>query len=192
MNKFLKDCEYCEDNKAVFLKHTYSGRPLRWFCEKCSLIEKESDWRCPNDAWEKLDLTKEASGRAKKVIEGFNSRRHELLDLELERDLDIEETKELLGLQRHYEEAVSVAYPVDRTVVDRLMNKLDQIQARLTDDDDDEAEDSTTCGDCGGFPPIWVRQTQFAGNHYFCQMDAEKQKDFQSSHPSYYQWKKIL
>lgn len=34
-----------------------------------------------------------------------------------------------------------------------------------------------TCFDCDK-PAEWVRSTQFAGDHYFCQAHAKKEKDF--------------
>jgi hypothetical protein len=38
-------------------------------------------------------------------------------------------------------------------------------------------EAPTKCFDCD-LPAVWVRYTQFAGDHYFCQAHAEREKDF--------------
>lgn len=38
---------------------------------------------------------------------------------------------------------------------------------------------------------VWVRSTQFAGDHLFCKLHAEAEEDFGDSHPSYFFWKEL-
>lgn len=38
---------------------------------------------------------------------------------------------------------------------------------------------------------VWVRRTQFAGNHRFCEECAKKESDFGISDSSYFFWEKI-
>lgn len=46
------------------------------------------------------------------------------------------------------------------------------------------------CGDCTE-PAMWVRCTQFSGDHYFCATHAEQQEDFGKKDPSYFFWKTL-
>lgn len=45
------------------------------------------------------------------------------------------------------------------------------------------------CDDCS-LPAEWVRYTQFAGDHYFCDKHAKEQKDFHEN-DSYMYWKLV-
>jgi hypothetical protein len=49
---------------------------------------------------------------------------------------------------------------------------------------------SEKCFECDK-PAEWVRYTQFAGNHYFCEEHARQEEDFKGTSPSYYDWEKI-
>ena len=40
------------------------------------------------------------------------------------------------------------------------------------------------CGDCAK-PAVWVRRTQFSGDHYFCDEHGREQEDFGKDDPSY-------
>lgn len=40
-------------------------------------------------------------------------------------------------------------------------------------------------------PPAWVRKTQFAGNHYFCDRHARAEGNFGEEDPSYFFWRKL-
>jgi len=40
-------------------------------------------------------------------------------------------------------------------------------------------------------PACWVRMTQFAGNHPFCDEHARKEENFGKEDPSYFFWKKL-
>lgn len=46
------------------------------------------------------------------------------------------------------------------------------------------------CIECGA-PAVWVRRTQFAGNHPYCQEHAEKEHDFGKDDASYQFWYKV-
>lgn len=46
------------------------------------------------------------------------------------------------------------------------------------------------CIDCNKLAE-WLRKTQFAGTHPFCQEHAEKEPDFKKSDSSYFFWEKI-
>jgi hypothetical protein len=43
------------------------------------------------------------------------------------------------------------------------------------------------CDECEQ-PATWVRRTQFAGNHYFCTMHAQREEDFGQDDLSYFFW----
>jgi len=45
------------------------------------------------------------------------------------------------------------------------------------------------CLDCKQ-DAVWVRRTQFAGNHPFCDDHARKEKDFKEDGGSYFYWSK--
>ena len=38
---------------------------------------------------------------------------------------------------------------------------------------------------------VWVRCTQFAGDHYFCDEHAKKESDFAEKDDSYFFWRKV-
>jgi hypothetical protein len=40
-------------------------------------------------------------------------------------------------------------------------------------------------------PVVWVRCTQFAGDHPFCEECAKKEEDFGEDDPSYFYWVKV-
>ena len=46
------------------------------------------------------------------------------------------------------------------------------------------------CLECGK-PACWVRMTQFAGDHYFCDEHARKEDNFGKEDPSYFFWSKL-
>ena len=46
-----------------------------------------------------------------------------------------------------------------------------------------------SCIECGK-PAVWVRSTQFAGNHPYCKEHAEREKDF-GENDSYSYWYKL-
>lgn len=46
------------------------------------------------------------------------------------------------------------------------------------------------CLECGA-PADWVRETQFAGNHPFCDKHAKEEEDFGKMDPSYFFWDKV-
>lgn len=46
------------------------------------------------------------------------------------------------------------------------------------------------CLECGQ-PAAWLRNTQFAGEHYFCTTHAEQESDFGVSNPSYFVWREL-
>jgi hypothetical protein len=50
-------------------------------------------------------------------------------------------------------------------------------------------EEGPFCIVCGR-PAVWVRFTQFSGNHGFCARHAEEQEDFGKDDPSYFFWAK--
>lgn len=50
--------------------------------------------------------------------------------------------------------------------------------------------DEFKCFECEA-PAIWVRCTQFAGDHYFCDTCAKKEEDFGKEDDSYFVWEKI-
>jgi hypothetical protein len=47
-----------------------------------------------------------------------------------------------------------------------------------------------TCMECNE-PAVWVRSTQFAGDHPYCQHHAEKQSDFEDEPDSYSYWYQV-
>lgn len=47
-----------------------------------------------------------------------------------------------------------------------------------------------TCMECSE-PAVWVRSTQFAGDHPYCERHAEKQSDFEDEPDSYSYWYKV-
>lgn len=47
-----------------------------------------------------------------------------------------------------------------------------------------------TCMECGA-PADYIRHTQFAGNHPFCEKHAKEQTDFGVEDPSYFFWEKL-
>jgi hypothetical protein len=47
-----------------------------------------------------------------------------------------------------------------------------------------------TCSECTE-PAVWVRSTQFAGEHPYCQHHAEQQSDFEDEPDSYCYWYKV-
>lgn len=47
-----------------------------------------------------------------------------------------------------------------------------------------------TCLDCDQ-PAVWVRRTQFSGDHPFCDEHAHKEKNFGKEDPSYFFWARI-
>ena len=47
-----------------------------------------------------------------------------------------------------------------------------------------------TCLDCDQ-PAIWVRRTQFSGDHPFCDEHARKEKNFGKEDPSYFFWRRL-
>lgn len=47
-----------------------------------------------------------------------------------------------------------------------------------------------TCLDCES-KATWIRYTQFAGNHPFCEEHAKTQDNFGKSDPSYYGWEAL-
>jgi hypothetical protein len=44
-----------------------------------------------------------------------------------------------------------------------------------------------TCDDCGQ-PAVFVRYTQFSGDHYFCEKHAKEESNFGQEDPSYFTW----
>ena len=46
------------------------------------------------------------------------------------------------------------------------------------------------CIECNE-PAVWVRSTQFAGDHPYCERHAEQQKDFNDEPDSYSYWYKL-
>ncbi len=46
------------------------------------------------------------------------------------------------------------------------------------------------CDECDD-PAVWVRKTQFSGNHHFCRKHAEAEENFGESDPSYFFWEKL-
>lgn len=46
------------------------------------------------------------------------------------------------------------------------------------------------CCDCGQ-PAVWVRRTQFSGDHPFCDEHARKEKNFGKEDPSYFFWQEV-
>lgn len=40
-------------------------------------------------------------------------------------------------------------------------------------------------------PVVWIRHTQFAGSHPFCQQHAEQEEDFGEDGDSYFFWEKV-
>ena len=48
----------------------------------------------------------------------------------------------------------------------------------------------TQCDECAK-PAIWVRRTQFAGNHYLCTTHAPREEDFGQDDPSYFFWEEL-
>jgi hypothetical protein len=51
-------------------------------------------------------------------------------------------------------------------------------------------EPTETCSMCET-PADWVRCTQFAGNHFYCDLHAKLEKDFGKDDSSYFFWHKI-
>ena len=47
-----------------------------------------------------------------------------------------------------------------------------------------------TCDMCDN-KAVWIRYTQFSGDHHFCLDHAKLEKDFKKSDPSYFFWKKL-
>jgi hypothetical protein len=43
------------------------------------------------------------------------------------------------------------------------------------------------CIECGE-PAVWVRMTQFSGDHPFCELHAHAEEDFGKEDPSYFTW----
>jgi hypothetical protein len=41
-------------------------------------------------------------------------------------------------------------------------------------------------------PAVWVRHTQFSGNHPFCEEHAQKEKNFGKEDPSYFFWRRLI
>jgi hypothetical protein len=50
---------------------------------------------------------------------------------------------------------------------------------------------AAACGDCSVLA-AWVRQTQFSGHHFFCDVHARKQEDFGKEDGSYFFWAKLM
>lgn len=46
------------------------------------------------------------------------------------------------------------------------------------------------CLECGALA-VWVRHTQFSGDHPYCQEHAQREKNFGQENPSYFVWRKI-
>jgi hypothetical protein len=40
-------------------------------------------------------------------------------------------------------------------------------------------------------PATWIRHTQFSGDHPFCEVHAQKEKDFGKENPSYFVWRRV-
>lgn len=40
-------------------------------------------------------------------------------------------------------------------------------------------------------PAVWVRHTQFSGDHPYCEEHAHKEKDFGKEDPSYFVWRRV-
>lgn len=56
----------------------------------------------------------------------------------------------------------------------------------------DEMPAEEGCGTPGCFEDAaWVRATQFAGKHYFCETHAKAQRNFGEDDPSYFFWATI-
>jgi hypothetical protein len=51
---------------------------------------------------------------------------------------------------------------------------------------------SRMCDEGCGNIALWVRDTQFAGSHYFCEWHAKQESDFGKADPSYFTWERIL
>jgi len=64
----------------------------------------------------------------------------------------------------------------------RLSAELIEAARRILSD-----ADGCECGK----PAAWARRTQFAGDHYFCDEDARRQRDFGKSDPSYFHWERL-
>jgi hypothetical protein len=50
-----------------------------------------------------------------------------------------------------------------------------------------EAAKCIMCGE----PAVWVRSTQFSGDHHFCDPHARAEVDFGGEDPSYFGWEKL-
>jgi hypothetical protein len=46
------------------------------------------------------------------------------------------------------------------------------------------------CDECDK-PAVWVRRTQFAGNHYFCTTHAQREENFGQEDDSYFYWEQL-
>ena len=64
------------------------------------------------------------------------------------------------------------------------------LEESLTSTTGDKEDVKQCCIECYS-PAVWVRSTQFSGDHPYCLECAQKEKDFDVTDPSYQFWYKI-
>lgn len=75
----------------------------------------------------------------------------------------------------------------DAVALSSLESKCQEIEEFLQKD---EEELGPVCLDCCQ-PAVWMRYTQFSGDHPYCGEHARQQRDFGQENPSYFVWRKI-
>ncbi|MEK9175411.1 MAG: ASCH domain-containing protein [Patescibacteria group bacterium] len=106
----------------------------------------------------------------------------------------VEEVERIKALKKHYPQDCQCAgFP---NLIANDCHVHNEFPRHFIDDDNLDCDcyswknTKTTCDKCDE-PAIWVRKTQFSGDHFFCDADAKVEKDFGQEDPSYFYWIKI-